>query len=180
MSLRNSPTPGLANPLRWAKLLVCKPNPQAVRHTRPSGLSGSHNLSGGPDLTPDVILYVAVSQPYYAAPPVYYWPMMSEIPSAPRYYWRTQTYDRYTGFGWNSRSSQRSQLCRGYRHLSRSARPPTNHPPKGYPGTGFGWRAVGHRAIAKRQPPLRSRLARIPGTFTQADLFRGTHFRWGI
>jgi transglutaminase-like putative cysteine protease len=69
--------------------------PIALAEFRAPGLPRRHLLGSGPELSQQVAMLINTGQtpvPYEA---VADW-------SAPRYYWRSLTYDRYTGFGWRT------------------------------------------------------------------------------
>jgi transglutaminase-like putative cysteine protease len=155
-----------------------KEPPPAPRKARPAGLASYHNLGGGPHLTEDVVMIVEVSQPYYSPPPVYM-PAMGEIPSPPRYYWRMQTYDQYTGSGW--RSSATTTVFYNAETVifpeipaSQQTIVQTITPVQGLGGVLF---ATGQIQSANQPYEASWRLA--PGAFTQADLF-GALIRDGV
>ena len=61
-------------------------------------LPSAHLLKGGPDLSDEPVLYVSSSDP---APPRQAGDeLASSPPEYPRRYWRSRTYDTYTGRGW--------------------------------------------------------------------------------
>ena len=61
-------------------------------------LPSAHLLTGGPDLSDEPVLYVTNSDP---APPRQEGDESGETPAGtPRRYWRSRTYDTYTGQGW--------------------------------------------------------------------------------
>lgn len=70
--------------------LGLEPRPPAAdpfETVRSPGLPRLHLLGSGPELSEQVVLRVTVQDIAPEAP-------------APRFYWRTQSYDRYSGYGW--------------------------------------------------------------------------------
>ena len=61
----------------------------------PSGLPRSHLVGSGPELNRQIVMAIRTGE----LPPR---PQISNPPPAPRHYWRSVTYDRYTGSGWLS------------------------------------------------------------------------------
>jgi transglutaminase-like putative cysteine protease len=59
-----------------------------------------HTIGPGPDPSTAVIMFVSVEG--YNPPPAGYTAIVQQ--SAVRYYWRSQTYDLYTGYGWTTNS----------------------------------------------------------------------------
>ena len=73
-----------------------------------SGPSGdSHQLSGEPSLSEDIVFYVTTSDPAPLPPEVYM--EFGEEPENPQHYWREMTYDTYTGRGWANSESRRTR-----------------------------------------------------------------------
>jgi transglutaminase-like putative cysteine protease len=68
----------------------------------------SHYLGSGPNLTRDVALTVVTGET------LVYLPGMRE-PSAPRHYWKAQTFDIYTGSGWITSSTEEQEMQAGAR-----------------------------------------------------------------
>lgn len=68
----------------------------ALGQIRAPGLPRGHLLGSGPELSEQVALVVRPIDP----------PVNPDIRPAPRYYWRSLTYDRYTGRGWVTGKTQ--------------------------------------------------------------------------
>jgi transglutaminase-like putative cysteine protease len=72
-------------------------------------LPRSHLLGGRPELGETLVLYVSTNDP--PPPP----PVPDEVeepePAHPRRYWRGQTYDTYTGLGWDNGPLERRSLA---------------------------------------------------------------------
>jgi transglutaminase-like putative cysteine protease len=62
------------------------------------GLPRRHLLGSGPELSEQVVMLISLAEPAGPGAPARSLP---EIPS-PRYYWRSVTYDRYNGRGWQT------------------------------------------------------------------------------
>jgi transglutaminase-like putative cysteine protease len=62
---------------------------------RPAGLPNNHLLGSGPELSSDVFFTVRTGE----LPPI---PVTNVIQIVPRHYWRSYTFDVYTGSGWVS------------------------------------------------------------------------------
>ncbi len=65
-----------------------------VRSGAPTGVQDTHDISGGPQLSRDVVMVIRTGD----LPPIQH----AEGIQAPRYYWRGVTYQYYTGLGWNN------------------------------------------------------------------------------
>ena len=77
--------------------LGLKPAPQPgieVGGSRAPGLPRSHLIGSGPELSRETVMIIRTGD--YA--PLYQYTGISF--TAPRYYWRASTYDKYTGSGW--------------------------------------------------------------------------------
>lgn len=87
----------------------------------PNGLPRSHLIGSGPELNRQFVMAIRTGE----LPPR---PQISNPPPAPRHYWRSVTYDRYTGSGWLSspvedntfKADQRllESLPAGYRQIN--------------------------------------------------------------
>lgn len=67
-----------------------------------SGFSVSHEIQAGPQLSNQVVMIISTGD----LPPL---PVGAQ-PNIPRYYWRTQTYQTYTGLGWINPSIRREEI----------------------------------------------------------------------
>jgi transglutaminase-like putative cysteine protease len=67
-------------------------------HGAAGTLPRAHLLGGGPELSETIVLYVATSDP--APPPREAEELPQAVAQTPRRYWRSVTYDTYTGWGW--------------------------------------------------------------------------------
>jgi transglutaminase-like putative cysteine protease len=74
-------------------------------------LPRSHLLGGGPELGETIMFYVSTNDPPLP------WPEMEEMellePQSPPRYWRSVTYDTYTGQGWTNGPLERRTLSSG-------------------------------------------------------------------
>jgi transglutaminase-like putative cysteine protease len=85
-----------ANPVASSFGVELSPRPaSALERVKVGGLPRRHLIGSGPDLSERVVLVIHTNDPPLAAP---------ETP--PRYYWRSLTYDRYTGRGWITGNTQ--------------------------------------------------------------------------
>jgi transglutaminase-like putative cysteine protease len=86
---------------RLARSLGLQPTPRALVGqdlSASSTIYNSHNVGAGPKLSPDVVMTVAVDgyQPIPETATV-----LGNLTGSPiRYYWRSQTFDHYLGYGW--------------------------------------------------------------------------------
>lgn len=71
-------------------------------------LPRSHLLGGRPELGETIVLYVSTNDP--PPPPSVPNEIEEPEPSYPRRYWRGQTYDTYTGLGWENGSLERRSV----------------------------------------------------------------------
>jgi transglutaminase-like putative cysteine protease len=72
--------------------------PTAARGGVAGELPRSHLLGAGPELSETRVLYVSTNDPL--PPPPEPEPHSPSEPATPRRYWRSQTFDVYTGLGW--------------------------------------------------------------------------------
>ncbi len=72
-------------------------------------LPRSHLLGGRPELGESIVLYVTTNDP--PPPPPASDELEAPEPAYPRRYWRDQTYDTYTGLGWNNGSLNMRSLA---------------------------------------------------------------------
>lgn len=85
---------------RLAESLGLQQTPEAGERGAGSFISGSHLIGAGPRLSSEAVMYVIV-EGYEPAPETAR--LHGEVPEDPiRYYWRSQTFDLYTGRGWSA------------------------------------------------------------------------------
>ncbi len=82
------------------------PSPNPFQRQNVGSLPREHLLGAGPELSKKVVMSIQVVHPPGEAPP-------SSTQEAPRYYWRSLTYDEYTGLGWKSSAAVETGVARG-------------------------------------------------------------------
>lgn len=80
--------------------------PSGFAALRETGLPNEHLLGSGPELSQDVVFTVRTGE----LPPI---PVPNAQISAPRHYWRSFSFDVYTGSGWVSSRAEVSQVPAG-------------------------------------------------------------------
>jgi len=84
-----------------------QPQASMLVQRQQGGLPREHLLGAGPDLSQHLFMTVTTGD-YPPGPP------QSVITGpVPQYYWRSLTYDRYTGFGWNSSPTYQQSIPAG-------------------------------------------------------------------
>lgn len=89
-----------------------EPTPDRLKEVRAPRLPQSHLLGSGPELSDQIALIISTGQaPVEPAD-------AATSPAAPRYYWRSLTYDVYTGRGWHTGQTQQIDYKAGEITLS--------------------------------------------------------------
>jgi hypothetical protein len=81
----------VTDPRPFAGSLGLRRSPEAptpIDQARVPGLPQQQLLGSGPELSDELVMVIQVEEP------------ADEVIDSPRYYWRSLTYDRYTGRGW--------------------------------------------------------------------------------
>jgi transglutaminase-like putative cysteine protease len=101
---------GQAEPLVDSLGLDRQPEPEPVylQEYRAPGLPRRHLLGSGPELSEQVALLINTGQT-----PIPYQAGFEGESNAPRYYWRSLTYDRYSGLGWRTSDTERESYEAG-------------------------------------------------------------------
>jgi transglutaminase-like putative cysteine protease len=98
---------------RLAESLGLQQTPEAGESGAGSFISGSHLIGAGPRLSREVVMYVRVDgyEPIPETARIH-----GDVPEDPiRYYWRSQTFDLYTGRGWSASTGRPQELPAGQR-----------------------------------------------------------------
>ena len=95
-----------------AESLGLQQTPAVISHKGSSGigLSDTHAIGPGPQLSQEVMLYVTV-EGYVPPPPVEVTLHTNAAPPELRYYWRSQTYDVYNGHVWIANTARTQALA---------------------------------------------------------------------
>lgn len=88
--------------------------------TRYGGLPRQHLIGSGPELSRQVVMWVSLDG-YNPIPPQAITDPERQLP--PRYYWRSVTYDQYTGRGWQTGATQTAEYEAGESALDADATP---------------------------------------------------------
>jgi transglutaminase-like putative cysteine protease len=116
----------IAEPARQAQPLPdslgLKPQSRPLPATdalRAPGLPRSHLIGSGPELSQEIVMVISTGDlPPMPAPAVNGLP----VQAPPRYYWRSSTYDRYTGAGWITGEPQTLNYSAGQEAISPTVR----------------------------------------------------------
>jgi hypothetical protein len=95
-----------------AESLGLQQTPAVVSHAGSSGigLSVSHEIGPGPQLSQEVMMYVTVED-YVPPPPTDVYLYTDIVQSYVRYYWRSQTFDVYNGHVWIANTARTQALA---------------------------------------------------------------------
>jgi transglutaminase-like putative cysteine protease len=84
--------------------ILAKPE-SSFKSVATPGLARQHLIGSGPELSEQVVMWVYPSG-YNPVMASYQFPIGETLPAPPGYYWRSYSYDGYTGHGWYSTTYQ--------------------------------------------------------------------------